>query len=274
MKRIAALLVLGCALLPASAAAQLLLEYEPVRHACCLSLTIRNISDQLQDWNQLSRYHTENQELRRQPADPKRVVFMGDSITELWRLADSFSGQSYVNRGISGQTTSQMLGRMFPDVIALKPAAVVILAGTNDISRATGAVTAQMVEDNIQAMAQLATANGIKVVLCSVLPTDDEPVLAPGTPARTGPPPPGGVRPVPRRKNSEMRPPTDITQLNTWMREYAAKAGIPYVDYYTALADANGMLRDGLSNDGVHPTAAGYAVMTPLIASALKTALP
>jgi lysophospholipase L1-like esterase len=273
MNRITALLVLGGALLPATAAAQLLPDYEPVRHACCLSLTIRNISDQLQDWNQLSRYHAENQELRTQPADPKRVVFMGDSITELWRLAESFPGQSYVNRGISGQTTSQMLVRMFPDVIALKPAAVVILAGTNDISRATGAVTAQMVEDNIQAMAQLAAANGIKVVLCSVLPTDDEPVLAPGTPPRTGPPPPRGVRPVPRRKNSEMRPPTDITQLNTWMREYAAKAGITYVDYYTALADATGMLRDGLSNDGVHPTAAGYAVMAPLVDAGLKTAL-
>jgi lysophospholipase L1-like esterase len=273
MNRTTALLAFGCALLPAPAGAQLLPDYEPVRHACCLSLTIRNISDQLQDWNQLSRYHTENQELRRQPADPKRVVFMGDSITELWRLAESFPGQSYVNRGISGQTTSQMLGRMFPDVIALKPAAVVILAGTNDISRATGAVTAQMVEDNIQAMSQLAMANGIKVVLCSVLPTDDEPVLAPGTPARTGPPPPGGVPPVRRRRNSEMRPPTDILQLNSWMREYAGKTGITYVDYYAALADADGMLRDGLSNDGVHPTAAGYAVMAPRIEAALKTAM-
>ena len=105
MNRITALLVLGGALLPATAGAQLLPDYEPVRHACCLSLTIRNISDQLQDWNQLSRYYTENQELRSQPADPKRVVFMGDSITELWRLAESFPGQSYVNRGISGQTT-------------------------------------------------------------------------------------------------------------------------------------------------------------------------
>jgi len=273
MNRITALLVLGGALLPATAVAQLLPDYEPVRHACCLSLTIRNISDQLQDWNQLSRYYTENQELRRLPADPKRVVFMGDSITELWRLAESFPGQSYVNRGISGQTSSQMLGRMFQDVIALKPAAVVILAGTNDISRATGAVTAQMVEDNIQAMAQLAQANGIKVILCSILPTDDEPVVAPGTPARTGPPPPAGTRPVPRRKHSELRPPTDITQLNAWMRDYAKMAGVTYVDYFSAVVDANGMLRDGLSNDGIHPTAAGYAVMAPLVDAALKTAL-
>ena len=273
MNRITALLVLGGALLPATAGAQLLPDYEPVRHACCLSLTIRNISDQLQDWNQLSRYYTENQELRSQAADPKRVVFMGDSITELWRLADSFPGQSYVNRGISGQTSSQMLGRMFQDVIALKPAAVVILAGTNDISRATGAVTAQMVEDNIQAMAQLAQANGIKVILCSILPTDDEPVVAPGTPARMGPPPPAGARPVPRRKHSELRPPTDIIQLNTWMRGYARTAGFAYVDYFSAVVDANGMLRDGLSNDGIHPTAAGYAVMAPLVDAAVKTAL-
>jgi lysophospholipase L1-like esterase len=273
MNRLSVLLLLGGALLPASAGAQLLPDYEPVRHACCLSLTIRNISDQLQDWNQLSRYHTENLELRQKPADPTRVVFIGDSITDLWRLADSFPGQPYVNRGISGQTSSQMLGRMFPDVIALKPAAVVILAGTNDISRATGAVTAQMVEDNIQAMAQLAQANGIKVILCSILPTDDEPVLAPGTPARTGPPPVAGVRPLPRRRHSELRPPADIIQLNTWMRDYAKTAGFTYVDYFSAVVDANGMLRDGLSNDGIHPTAAGYAVMAPLVDAALKTAL-
>lgn len=271
MKGITAGMVLAGALLPSVARAQLLPEYEPVRHACCLSLTIRNISDQLQDWNQLSRYHTENLELRAQPAVPDRVVFMGDSITELWSLADSFPGQHYVNRGISGQTTSQMLVRMFPDVVALKPAAVVILAGTNDISRATGAVTAQMVQDNIQAMAQLAMANGIKPILCSVLPTDDDPVRPSGAPPRMGPQPPAGVRPVPRRKNSEMRPPSDIQQLNTWMREYARTAGITYVDYYAALVDANGMLRDGLSNDGVHPTPAGYAVMAPLVEAALKT---
>jgi lysophospholipase L1-like esterase len=163
-----------------------------------------------------------------------------------------------------------MLGRMFPDVIALKPAAVVILAGTNDISRATGAVTAQMVQDNIQAMAQLAHANGIKVILGSILPTDDEPVLAPGTPARMGPPPVAGARPVPRRKHSELRPPTDIVQLNNWMREYAKTAGFTYVDYFSAVLDTNGMLRDGLSNDGIHPTPAGYAVMTPLVEAALK----
>ena len=260
-----------------TARAQLLPEYEPVRHACCLSLNIANLAEQLQDWNQLSRYYLENQELLKKPADSGRVVFMGDSITELWRLADSFPGQPYVNRGISGQTSSQMLARMMADVVALKPRAVVILAGTNDISRATGAVTAQMVEDNIKAMAQLAQANGIKVILSSILPTDDTPMptapAAPATGRGAGPQAPAGVPPVPRRRNSEMRPPSDITTLNAWMKGYAASSGAIYIDYYSAVVDASGMFRDGLSRDGVHPTPEGYAIMTPLVSAALRDAL-
>src|SRR4051812_4305018 len=156
MKRLTVLLILAGSLVAGPARAQLVIDYEPVRNACCLSLTIRNLADQLQDWNQLSRYYTENLELRKQPPDARRVVFIGDSITDNWRLAESFPGQPYVNRGIAGQTTSQMVVRMFPDVIALKPAAVVILAGTNDISRATGAATPEMVEFNLMAMTQLA----------------------------------------------------------------------------------------------------------------------
>ena len=277
MKHLMPLLFLAGLTLPTSAWAQLVTEYEPVRHACCQALNIRNLAEQLQDWNQLSRYHLENEELRKQPADARRVVFMGDSITELWNLAESFPSQPYVNRGISGQTTSQMVVRMFPDVIALKPAAVVILAGTNDISRATGAVTAEMVKFNLQAMAQLAAANGIKVVLAAILPTDDTPVRPAGAaaaPGRGGPPQPQGLRaPAPRRKNSEMRPPSDIAELNTWMKEYATTAGFTYLDYHSALVDADGMMRDGLSNDGVHPTPAGYAVMAPLVSAALKTVL-
>jgi lysophospholipase L1-like esterase len=275
MRYLGPLIVLVGVGLPTSAWAQLVPEYEPVRHACCQSLNIRNLADQLQDWNQLSRYHLENEELRKKPADPRRVVFMGDSITELWPLAEAFPGQPYVNRGISGQTTSQMLVRMFPDVIALKPAAVVILAGTNDISRATGAVTAEMVKFNLQAMAQLASANGIKVVLASILPTDDTPVRPEGaTTGRGGPPQPQGLRTPPvRRKNSEMRPPSDIAALNAWMKEYAKAAGFTYLDYHSATVDAEGMLRDGLSTDGVHPTPAGYAVMAPLVSAALQSVL-
>jgi len=260
-------------LLATSANAQLVSEYVPVRHACCQSLNIATLAEQLQDWNQLSRYHLENQELLRAPIDPKRVVFIGDSITELWRLTESFPGKPYVNRGISGQTTAQMVVRMIPDVVALKPAAVVILAGTNDISRATGAVTAEMVEDNLMAMTQLAQANGIKVVLCSILPTDDTPV----TGATAAPPAgrgsaqaPRGVPPTPRRKNSEMRPPGDITTLNGWMKTFAAKSGALYVDLYSAVVDSDSMFRDGLSRDGVHPTPEGYAVLVPLVASALS----
>jgi lysophospholipase L1-like esterase len=275
MRRLALLSVIIVATCSTTARAQLLSDYEPVRTACCLSLTIANLAEQLQDWNQISRYHLENQELRKQPADPKRVVFMGDSITDNWRLAEAFPGQPYVNRGISGQTTSQMVIRMLPDVVALKPAAVVILAGTNDISRATGAVTAEMVQFNLMAMTQLAQANGIKVVLCSILPTDDTPTPGPapaGTGRGGGAPPqaPAGGGAAPRRRNSEMRPPSDIIKLNAWMKEFAAKSGAIYVDYYSAVVDAAGMFRDGLSRDGVHPTADGYAVMAPLVQAALR----
>jgi lysophospholipase L1-like esterase len=165
-----------------------------------------------------------------------------------------------------------MVIRMLPDVVALKPAAVVILAGTNDISRATGAVTAEMVQFNLMAMTHLAQANGIKVVLCSILPTDDTPSLAPVAPAagRGAAPqsPAGGT--APRRKNSEMRPPSDIVALNAWMKQFAAKTGAIYVDYHSAVVDAEGMLRDGLSRDGVHPTPEGYAIMAPLVQAALR----
>jgi len=279
MRRTALVLIIAGAVWTGPVRAQLLSDYEPVRHACCLSLTIANLAEQLQDWNQLSRYHRDNQELRKQPPDPGRVVFMGDSITDLWNLTESFPGQPYVNRGIAGQTTSQMVVRMFPDVIALKPAALVILAGTNDISRATGASTAEMVEFNIMAMTQLATANGIKVALCSILPTDDTPV-SPATAARVGGAGPqpqgqaGGRGLAPRRKNSEMRPPADIVRLNTWMRDYARSAGVTFVDFYSAMVDSSGMLRDGWSNDGVHPTKEGYAVMAPLVRAALQSMRP
>ena len=137
----------------------------------------KSLADQLQDWNQLGRYHQANQQLKKQPADPKRVVFMGDSITDLWRLDEYFPGKPYVNRGIGGQTTPQMLVRMYPDVIDLKPAVMVLLAGTNDIARNTGPQTLEMIQQNIMAMTELAQHHGIKVILCSILPVSDYPFL-------------------------------------------------------------------------------------------------
>src|SRR5690349_7928468 len=160
-----------------TASAQLTDEYNPPTANCCLLNTAKSLADQLQDWNQLGRYHQANQELKRQPADPKRVVFLGDSITDFWKLDEYFPGKPYVDRGISGQTTAQMLVRMYPDVIDLKPAAMVLLAGINDVSRNTGPSTAEMIEQNIMAMTELAQHHGIKVILCSVLPVSDYPFL-------------------------------------------------------------------------------------------------
>jgi len=155
---------IGCA------SAQLVDEFAPPRGNCCLPGAAQNLANQLQDWNQLGRYHADNQVLRAQPPVAGRVVFMGDSITDGWKLAEQFPGQPYVNRGIGGQTTPQMLVRMFPDVINLKPAAMIVLAGTNDIARNTGPTTLEMIEQNLQAMTELAQAHGIKVILCSVTP--------------------------------------------------------------------------------------------------------
>ncbi|HEY2845024.1 MAG TPA: SGNH/GDSL hydrolase family protein, partial [Bryobacteraceae bacterium] len=185
------------------------------------------------------------------PADPQRVVFLGDSITDIWKLADAFPGKPYVNRGISGQTTPQMLVRMFPDVIDLKPAAVVLLAGTNDIARNTGPATLAMVEENVQAIAELAKLHGIRVILCSVTPISD----------------------YARRPMSIQRPPADILKLNAWMKEYAAKTGAVYADYYSALVDDKGMLKDGISADGLHPNPKGFELMAPVAEAAIRQAL-
>ncbi len=231
---------------------QLVEEYNPPRANCCLQSAAQNLADQLQDWNQLGRYHADNQKLKAQPVPEGRVVFLGDSITDGWRLAESFSGKPYVNRGISGQTTSQMLVRMHPDVIELKPAAVIILAGTNDIARNTGPVTLAMVQQNIQAITELAQAHGVKVVLCSLLPVSDY------TP----------------RKQTERRPPSDILRVNSWLRDHAAKTGAAFADYYSALVDAKGFLREGYSDDGLHPNAKGYALMAPVAEAAIRKVLP
>ena len=212
--------VLGGFLVCAAVNAQLVEKYEPARANCCLAGQAKSLADQLQDWNQLGRYHDVNEELQAQPAEAKRVVFLGDSITDMWKLGESFPGKPYLDRGISGQTTAQMLVRMYPDVVDLKPAAVIILAGTNDIAQNNGPQTITMVEENLMAMTELAQKHGIRVILCSVLPISD---YAP-MPIGRGNAPQTAEGPRPKLIQSTRRPPSQIVQLNQWLKNYAAKA--------------------------------------------------
>ena len=245
------LLLFGALLLPSGAFSQLIEQFAPPRANCCLPATAKALADQLQDWNQLGRYYADNQRLKQLPPEPGRVVFLGDSITDGWKLAQYFPGKPYVNRGISGQTTPQMLVRMFPDVIALKPAALLVYAGTNDIAGNTGPSTLTMVEDNLQAITELAQAHGIKMILCTLAPVSDY------TPT----------------KQTARRPPADILRLNAWIKEYAAKSKTVVADYYSALVDEKGMLRQGFADDGLHPNAKGYARLAPVAAAAIQQAL-
>lgn len=201
------------------------------------------------DWANLAKYRDDNARLSPPARNENRVVFMGNSITEGWHLATMFPGKPYVNRGISGQTTPQMLVRFRPDVVALKPKVVVILAGTNDIAGNTGPSTIEMIEDNIASMAEIAQANGIKVVLSSILPVYDYPWKP-------------GLQPAPK-----------IIAINKWMKDYAAKHGHVYLDYHSATSDSRGGMRPELASDGVHPTEAGYRVMAPLAEAAIAKAL-
>jgi lysophospholipase L1-like esterase len=205
----------------------------------------------LADWADLARYREDNARLRAAAPGEARVVFYGDSITDNWgRYAgEFFPGRPYVNRGISGQTTPQMLVRFWPDVVALKPRAVVILAGTNDIAGNTGPATPQMIEDNLAAMAAIARQNDIKVVFASILP-------ATAYPWRPG-----------------VWPAATIRELNAWMKAYCTQERLVYLDYHSAMVGAEGGLRAELSADGVHPNTAGYAVMAPLAQKAIEQAL-
>jgi lysophospholipase L1-like esterase len=268
MYRCLLLIVFIAVVMCAPARAQLVVDYNPPKSDCCLAGTAKTLSDQMQDWNQLGRYHAADEELKKQPADPKRVVFLGDSITDFWKLEKSFPGKPYLNRGIGGQTTSQMLVRMFPDVIDLKPAAVIILAGTNDIAQNTGPQTATMVEENLVAMTELAQKHGIKVILCSLTPISDYALMPPDWYPR---PPTGATHP--KIIQSVQRPPAQILQLNTWMKSYAASVGAVYADYFSAVVDSSGMLKEDLSNDGLHPNPQGYALMVPVVEAAIEKAL-
>ena len=204
-----------------------------------------------EDWPNLGRYRAENEALPPPSAGEKRVVFFGDSITDAWgrSVGEFFPGKPYVNRGISGQTTPQMLIRFQQDVVHLHPAAVVILAGTNDIAGNTGPTTNQMVEDNFASMADIAKQSGIKLVLASILPAYSYPWKP-------------SIQPVER-----------IRELNAWLKEFCEKHKCVYLDYYSAMADEKGAMRPGLALDGVHPTAQGYAVMAPLAEKAITHAL-
>jgi lysophospholipase L1-like esterase len=278
MKKFCAVILMAMTAGSIRLSAQLVDEYNPPRANCCLVMSARNLADQLQDWNQLGRYHKSNQELLGQNVPENRVVFMGDSITDLWKLDQYFPGKPYVNRGIGGQTTPQMLVRMYPDVIDLKPPVMVLLAGTNDIAHNTGPETAEMIEENIMAMTELAEQHGIKVILCSITPISDYPYLkqqsefAKNPPLPPSVPPPFGG-PMLRMKMTEGRPPADILKLNAWLKSYAAQAHATYVDYFAALVDEKGLLKDGVSNDGLHPNPDGYKVMAPIVDAAIQQAL-
>lgn len=224
-----------------------------------LSVAQAQVTDCKNDWPNLARYDKDNKSVAPQKKNEQRVVFMGDSITDSWDNPVNggfFPGRPYVNRGISGQTTPQMIIRFRRDVIELKPKVVVILAGTNDLAGNTGPTTIEAIEDNLRSMAELATANRIRVVFASVLPVsdyeirDDKPLI-----------------------QTVRRPPEKILALNQWMQEYARSNHHSYLDYFSAMVDEKGFLKDALSNDGLHPNVQGYAVMSPLAEAAIQASL-
>jgi lysophospholipase L1-like esterase len=200
-----------------------------------------------QDWPNLQRYAIANRDLKALPQVAGRVVFMGDSITEGWGRApvSIFQNPLYVNRGISGQTTSQMLLRFRPDVLDLHPDTVVILGGTNDIAGNTGPATLESIEGNIASMAELANAHKIRVIISSVLPAADYSWRP-------------GKEPAPK-----------IRIINHWLQEYCTQHDFTYLDYYTSLATPEGGMRPEYSKDGVHPTPAGYEIMNALVQKVL-----
>lgn len=216
-----------------------------------LKQQIERMQRRLNDWPNLERYKEANAKVPPIEKNEARVVFLGDSITDGWKLAEYFPNKSYINRGISGQTTPQMLIRMRPDVIAHKPKAVVILAGTNDIAGNTGPMTIEMITANYASIAELAKANGIKVIFASVLPIHD----------------------YGKNKISEKRSPENILKLNDWLKAYCKANGHTYLDYFSKMVDEKGMLKSDLANDGLHPNAEGYKIMAPLAEAAIQQTL-
>jgi len=205
----------------------------------------------LSDWAGLTRYGSENTELLPPAPGADRVVFLGDEITEFWGRGQAkfFPGKPYLNRGIKGQTTPQMLLRFRQDVIALKPKVVVILAGANDLASLTGPITQGMMAENVMSIVELAKVNGIRVVLASLTPVCDC-----------------------FTKQTLLRPQGKIIGINSWLKEYARESGSVYLDYYSALADGRNLKKE-LTGDGLLPNDAGYAVMAPLAEQAIARAL-
>jgi lysophospholipase L1-like esterase len=214
---------------------------------------IATMQAKLADWPQLARYKADDAALGPVGEGERRVVFYGDSITDSWgRRPDTgefFPGRPYVNRGISGQTTPQMVVRFRQDVIALHPSAVVILAGTNDIAGNTGPMTPEMTEDNFRSMVDLAKANGIRVIVASITPVADYPWKR-------------GLAPAPK-----------IKAINSWLQGYCVNHSVTFLDYYSAMVGPDGGMKDGISFDGVHPNAQGYAIMGPLAQAAIDKTL-
>ena len=211
-----------------------------------------NVNQMINDYANLRMFAADNAKIAAPGASEERVVFMGDSITIGWGRGGSsfFPGKPYINRGIGGQVTAQMLLRFYPDVVAHKPKAVVILAGTNDIGGNIGPVPNEVIQNNLAAMADLAKANGIKVVLSSITPVCDC-----------------------TRNQTTGRPPERINAINRWLKDYASKNGHVYLDYFSAMADEKGLLRADLTGDGLHFNPAGYAVMQPLAEKAIARVL-
>lgn len=205
------------------------------------------------NFGDLYHYREANAQLGAPAEGERRVVFFGDSITEFWDLEASFPGLGYVNRGIRAQTTSQLLLRFRQDVVELRPAVVAILGGTNDLAGNTGPTTMDEITGNLATMAELARVHGIRAVLGSVTPVHRASLAA--------------------LKFAVLRPVDKIAALNAWLRNYCAEEGLGLADYYSAMADAQGMMRKELADDGLHPNAAGYAVMAPLARKAVAHAL-
>ena len=206
------------------------------------------------DFGELARYRAANAALKPPAPSENRVIFFGDSITDKWPLDEYFPGKPYINRGISGQTTPQMLIRFRQDVIDLHPKVVLILAGTNDIAGNTGPMRLEDIEANYASMADLARANQVRVVFSSVLPVHNY---------------------TPQSQNLFAgRPPEKILALNRWLKDYvAAHSDCLYLDYFAAMDDDKGYMKKDLADDGLHPNAAGYKIMAPLAETAIAQSL-